>query len=207
MSNYPGYFIAFEGLDGSGQTTQAELLEKYLEDEGKKVLLTKEPTQSDSDNNSEVAAQIEAILSGDKEASSKELQGLFIQDREWHLGNVILPALEEGKVVICDRYKYSTIAYGAAKGVNKEDLIKEQEDFPEPDLTVLLKVSFAICEGRIEKRGEKRSIFEEPETLRKIWDVYEELSEEYGMEVVDGEPDIKEVAKIIRSIVTEELQI
>lgn len=207
MSNLPGFFIVFEGLDGSGQTTQAKLLEKFLEKRNKEVLLTKEPTEGD--NRTKVAPAIQKILTGEVDASDKKLQSLFIEDRRLHLENQIEPALKEGKIVICDRYEYSTIAYGAAQGVEKEYLEDKQEEFPEPDLTIFLDVPSDVCEERIEARGEERSIFENPGKLEKIENVYADLVKEYNMEVVDGNGDAsaEEVARRVQSVAMKELRI
>jgi len=207
MTNYSGTFIVFEGLDGSGQTTQAELLKEFLEKRKKEVLLTKEPTEGSE--KTKVAPEIQKILNGEIEATDKNLQGLFIEDRKLHLEGQIKPALKEGKVVISDRYKYSTIAYGAANGVSKEWLEKKQEDFLEPDLTILLNVSPEVCIDRIKGRGENITIFEKKKRLDDIWEVYKELSDEYNMEVVDGNSDasIKKVARRVQSVVMKELRI
>jgi len=98
-NNYPGKFIVIEGLDGSGQSTQAEFLKKFLVKQGKKVLKTKEPTLS-----SKAGRNIKKILNKEKKGSPMELQKLFVKDRKVHLNEVIVPALKEGKVVISDRY-------------------------------------------------------------------------------------------------------
>lgn len=207
MSKHPGYLIVFEGLDGSGQTTQAKLLEKFLEKRNKEVLLTKEPTEGD--NGTKVAPDIQKILTGKVDASDKKLQSLFIEDRRLHLENQIEPALEEGKIVICDRYKYSTIAYGTAQGVEKEYLEDKQKEFPEPDLTIFLDVPSDVCEERIGARGEERSIFENPEKLEKIENVYADLVKEYDMELVkgNGNADAEKVSRRIQSVVLKELRI
>src|SRR3989338_2355735 len=101
-------FIAFEGLDGSGSSTQAQLLAKRLEKKGKKVLVTKEPT---SDN--PTGKLIRSVLQHRQKMSPQELQRLFTEDRAEHLKNVIEPALAAGTTVITDRYLFSTLAYGA----------------------------------------------------------------------------------------------
>ena len=208
-----GKFIAVEGLDGSGLTTQAKRLADFLREKGGEVLYTKEHTLK-AERASDVASEIEAILNGEREATAKELQDLFIEDREWHIENTIEPALNDGKDVVCDRYKFSTIAYGTASGVDKEYLVSEQEDFLKPDLTILLEVPPRVCAKRIKERGDDITIFEEKSKLKEIWEVYKELRDEYDMEVVDGTSDvstkeesIKEVSRRVQSVVREELSI
>ena len=90
---YPGKFIVIEGLDGSGQSTQAELLKNFLLKEGHKVVLTKEPTQD-----SEAGKKIKEVLGEAIKLESQLLQELFVEDRKEHLQNLIIPALKEGKM-------------------------------------------------------------------------------------------------------------
>jgi len=94
-----GKFIVFEGLDGSGQSTQAGLLKDFLLEKGYEVILTKEPTIE-----SEAGRKIRKVLDKKLNLSPKELQELFAQDRKEHLENIIIPALKQGKMVISDRY-------------------------------------------------------------------------------------------------------
>lgn len=206
MSNYSGGFlIAFEGLDGSGLSTQADLLKKFLEEEGKEVLKTQEPTEGL--HKTKVASEIQEVLDGEKEMKPRELQKLFVEDRRLHLDNQIKPALEDGKVVINDRYWFSTVAYGTAEGVDKEWLINQNKNFLMPNLTFLLKVSPGICVKRIELRGEGKTIFEKKKKLEKIWKVYEELWREYPMSMIDGEGEKEEVAEEIQRIVSTKLEL
>ncbi|MEF8847125.1 MAG: dTMP kinase [Candidatus Paceibacterota bacterium] len=214
MNNYRGYFIVFEGLDGSGQTTQGKRLVDFLEDRNLQAIFTQNPTTTDMDQYSKYAPRIESILNGDEEVSHRELQSLFIKDRKWHIENVIKPALNEDKHVVCDRYMFSTIAYGAANGVDEDYLVRKQEDFLKPDLTILLEVSPEVCAKRIKERGDDITIFEKEEKLKNVWEVYEKLADEYDMERVDGTSDvstkeksIKEVSRRVQSVVMKELRI
>ncbi|MBI2642540.1 MAG: dTMP kinase [Candidatus Wildermuthbacteria bacterium] len=181
---YPGKFIVFEGLDGSGQSTQAALLRDFLLGQGKDVLLTKEPTQEGA-----AAKKIkEIVVEKNVVASPQELQQLFTQDRAEHLDTVIIPALKLGTWVISDRYFFSTFAYGASQGVDFELLIEQNQKFLLPDLTFLLKVSPAVCVERIQKRGKSITLFEEQEKLTKIWKVYETFPGRFeNMHLINGE--------------------
>lgn len=210
MTNYPGGLVVVEGLDGSGLTTQAGLLREFLEKKGEEVLLTKEPTEGP--NASEVAPRIQRILDGKEDASPKELQRLFVEDRRQHLEEVIKPALAEGRIVINDRYFFSTLAYGAAGEVDLDWLISLNEDFLEPDLTILLKVPPETCVERIEDRGEDVTIFEEKKKLEEIWEGYEKVKDiftdrGFNIKVIDGEPTPEEVASEIQDVVEDELDI
>ena len=103
-----GKFIVFEGPDGSGQSTQAELLRVALWSKGRQVLVTKEPTKE-----SEASKKISDALNKRISITPEEFQKLFVEDRRDHLLKTIIPALERGTFVISDRYFFSTLAFGA----------------------------------------------------------------------------------------------
>ncbi|TRZ64934.1 MAG: dTMP kinase [Spirochaetia bacterium] len=189
-----GKFIVFEGLDGSGQSTQAQLLKDYLEKEKNiSVLLTKEPT-----NEPPIGVLIRQVLKKEISASPAALQLLFCADRSEHLEKIIKPAIEKGQWVISDRYFYSTMAYGSL-GSNIDWLIKINEDFLKPDITFLLKVNAEICVKRIDENRGKREFFEENEKLKKVWQTYEILSKRFSdIKIIDGEKSVVEVADDIK---------
>lgn len=193
-------FIAFEGLDGSGQTTQANMLKDYLTERGFEVVLTKEPTED-----SEAGKLVNKILREGKNLSLNMLEALqekFAEDRNWHQKNRIEPNLKEGKVVITDRSQFSSFAFGAASGVDLNYLFTLNEKFIEPDLTILLNTSPKTCIKRIKKRGIKETFFEKEKQLEKIWTIYERLTKKFkNIVIVDGEKSIDEIHKKIRQIV------
>lgn len=190
---YLGKFVVIEGLDGSGQSTQARLLRNFLVKKGYKVLLTKEPT-----NKSEAGRKIRKILDKKIKIKPQKLQELFAEDRKEHLENVITPALRENKIVISDRYFFSSFAYGVAEGLRLNRLIKINNKFLLPDLTFLLKVEPEVCIQRIRKRGIERKIFEEKEKLTKVWKTYKTLPKIFkNVNIIDGGKSVEEVfAKI-----------
>jgi len=191
---YPGKFIVFEGLDGSGQSTQATHLAEFLVNRGHNVITTKEPTMD-----SESGRKIRKILGEHIEINPLEFQKLYAQDRKEHLNNKVIPALKEGKTVISDRYFFSTFAYGSAHGHNLEDLIELNNNFLYPDLTFLLKVKPKICIERIKKRGNHIDLFEKEEKLSKVWEVYRTFPSRFkNFYLIDGEGEIKEIAKEIK---------
>lgn len=199
---YSGRFIVFEGLDGSGQTTQAGLLKEYLERQGFKVLMTKEPTLD-----SLAGKKIRQILDEKDRISSAELQKLFVQDRKEHLENEILPALKKGEAVISDRYFFSTFAFGAASGLDLEWLIDLNKDFLMPDLAFILKASPETCLKRIKKRGKAKTLFEKKEKMEKVWQVYEILLQRFeNLFLIDGEQSIEQVFNQIKEIVLKDLK-
>jgi len=196
-NQYSGKFIVLEGLDGSGQSTQAGLLRDFLIKEGHGVVLTKEPTFD-----SEAGRKIREALDEKLQVESKQLQELFAQDRKEHLENLIVPALKEGKMVVCDRYFFSSFAYGASDGLELDWLLKINDGFLLPDLTFILKVSPEVCIERIEKRGSEKTLFEKKEKLAKVWQTYSilpnRLSDVY---IIEGEKEIGDVLSQIKKVV------
>lgn len=176
-----GKFIVLEGIDGSGKTTQAGLIADFLRSRGKTVLLTKEPSME-----TEASARIKEVIEDKtKTLLPQELQALFIQDRKEHVQNVIEPALAKRDWVICDRYIFSTIAYGGVEGVSPAWLRRQNKQFIYPDLIFILHADPAICLQRILRQGKSPTIFEETGKLQKIMMIYAKISKEF--------PNIREI--------------
>jgi len=195
---YPGKFIVIEGLDGSGQTTQVRLLGNFFIEKSYEVVLTKEPTLASS-----AGKEIRDALDKKVEAEPLKLQELFTLDRKEHLERLIEPALKEGKIVISDRYFFSTFAFGAADGLDLEWLIGLNNDFLLPDLTFILQVSPEVCVRRIEKRGQGIKLFEKKEKLEKVWQTYKILPNRFeNVYIVNGESSIEEVFNAIKTIIS-----
>jgi len=196
-NRYSGKLIVFEGLDGSGQSTQAEFLKDFLKEKGYKVILTKEPTLD-----SQAGKEIKEVLEKKKKISPKELQELFAKDRKEHLKTLIIPALEQGKVVISDRYFFSSFAYGQASGLDLNWLIKINNEFLLPDITFFLAVSPKVCLERIKKRKKERTLFEEKEKLEKVYRNYQKIAKKFpNVKIINGEKPIKEVFEKIKGLV------
>jgi dTMP kinase len=198
---YSGKFIAIEGLDGSGLTTQAKLLKEFLEKKGIEVILTKEPTKISS-----VSGEIQKILSHKKTIDPFNFQKLFAQDRKEHLEKIIIPALKKGKWVISDRYAFSSFAFGAETKKDIEKIIQLNENFLMPDLVILLKVNPEICIKRIQGRGGEVKLFEKKEKLEKVWKNYCELTKIFtNIQIVNGEGSIQKVQRTIQNIIAKKL--
>ncbi|HPO05777.1 MAG TPA: dTMP kinase [Candidatus Gracilibacteria bacterium] len=191
-------FIVFEGLDGSGSSTQARLLKSYFESQGKEVILTKEPTENP------IGKMIRDCLQNRIELSPRALQLLFAADRAEHLHTLISPSLNQDKIVISDRYYFSSIAFGGID-LEFEWLRSLYQSFLQPDLVFLLKVEPKTCIERIHKRGTPMELFEKEETLRRVWNNYTLLAELYPcIRLIDGNENIEEVqAKIINIVKTQ----
>jgi dTMP kinase len=183
--NSPGKFIVFEGLDGSGQSTQVGLLAEYLTKIEREVLVTKEPTQD-----SAAGREILEVLTHQKTLEPLALQKLFAEDRKHHLDTLILPALARGTVVISDRYRWSTYAFGSIN-CDLEELMALNKSFPEPDITFYMRVSPEVSIQRITKRGKPVEFFEKKEKLEKVSIMYDKLIAMFpASEMIDGERPI-----------------
>lgn len=182
----PGKFIVFEGADGSGLSTQSKLLYKHLKRRGHAVVHTKEPT------NGFIGKAIKRVLRRKMRFSLETLQLLFCADRAEHVESLIKPALRRNKIVVCDRYMMSTIAYGALE-LDRRWLINLNSKFIRPDLTIILDVPEKICLRRIRKRG-AAELFEERERLKRIRANYKKLKKEFrNVVVINGNRTIGEV--------------
>lgn len=187
-------FIVFEGIDGSGTTTQVRLLTEFLTQKNTPVVQTAEPTDGI------VGKFIRDVLSGQKKVSPRALQLLFFADREDHLQKKILPALHEKKVVVSDRYYVSTLAYSSLSD-DASLFLDIAKYFPKPDLTIFIDIPVDIALERIKKRGEAEEIFEKKESLEKIAAAYRRLVSNIPEEkklVLDGTKPISEVFHSIR---------
>jgi dTMP kinase len=195
--NYPGKFIVIEGLDGSGKSAQVDLLLNYLKENNKEVIVTKEPTID-----SESGRKIKRALKKEIVVEPLELQKLYVQDRKEHLEIKIIPALQRGYFVISSRYDFSTFAYGYSDGLNVNLLIKMNENFLLPDLTIIVDVAPENCVRRIENRGEEKKLFEQLEKLKKVNEVYRKIPLMFkNAFAVDGEKSIPEVFEEIKKLV------
>jgi dTMP kinase len=196
-----GKFIVFEGIDGAGLTTQAELLEKYLRNKKYEVVLTKEPT------NNLIGGIIRAALKKEWITSNRTLQLLFSADRAHHLEKEIIPALENGKIVISDRYFISTIAYGMIE-LEKDWLKALNSKFLLPDIIFIIDAPVEVSIERIKASRFGFELFEERKKLEKIRNNFLELSKEYkNCFVINGNRSIEEVHKEIVKMVEEKLKL
>jgi dTMP kinase len=191
-------FVTFEGLDGSGKTTQVELLKKHLEREGREVVTTREP------GGTEVGEHIRnVVLHLDHPVVPWAEAALFAAARAQLVAEVIRPALERGAVVLCDRYVDSSLAYqGIARGLGVEPVLelnlRATGDLL-PDRTFLLLVD--PDESR-RRGGDTRDRIEreDDEFVRKVDAAYRELAELFPSRIlaVDGSLDPEQLAETIR---------
>lgn len=177
-----GLLLAFEGIDGSGKSTQARRVAEWFRAQGREVVLTREPTDGPWGTKIRSARFTERLSPGD------ELEA-FIEDRKEHVATLIAPALARGAVVIVDRYYYSTAAYQGARGLDPQALIRRNRAFaPVPDQVLLYDVEPKISLERIKSRGEGVDLFETLEALTKVRAIFLSLVEPHVM-VIDGSGD------------------
>ena len=185
-------FIVLEGLDGCGKSTQVINLYEWLNKEGYPAVLTAEPTKS------ELGGVLREILSGDVVVNPETLALLFTADRSEHLGNVILPAICEGNIVISERYYYSTIAYQSAQGVDRDWIIQLNSFARKPDLTIFLDVKPKAAA----ERSEGIEIFENEKFLRKVYKNYMKFDD---IVKINGKGDKDAIFDKIKGIVSDAL--
>jgi len=196
-NEYPGKFIVIEGLDGSGKNSQIDLVVDLFEKNNKEVVVTKEPTIE-----SEAGRKIRQAIRKEIAMEPLELQKLFVQDRKEHLENKIIPALKQGKFVISTRYAFSTFAYGYADNLNVDELIKMNDKFLLPDLTIIIDVNPESCIERIEGRGEPKELFEKLDKLTKVNEIYKKIPQMFeNVVIVDGGRSIPEVFQDIKNLI------
>lgn len=192
-----GCFIVFEGIDGAGKTTQRELLSKRLEELGRKVYVTAEPTEFES------GKKLREVLGGKIKKSDCEIAAMFTLDRIAH--NIdsergIAKMLSEGAVVICDRYYYSTLAYQGST-VDYSWVRALNADCPEiihPDLCIFLDLTPEQSMERISRGRETTEIYENEATLKKVRDSFMRVIDDMGkvdkIAVINASGEIEKIA-------------
>jgi dTMP kinase len=169
-----GLFIIFEGIDGTGKSTQLLLLAEKLKQLGYAVVSTREPT------NGPYGQKIRELFVDRSAVTHEEELELFIADRDQHVQEVIAPALAHGSIVICDRYYLSTVAYQGARGMDPDAIMKINEMFPVPDLAIILEIEPAQGIERIlQQRNEPPNTFEEEANLRKVAAIFGSMEQSY----------------------------
>ena len=190
-------FVTFEGLDGSGKSTQADLLRAYLEESGRTVVATREP------GGTQLGEQIRELLLGGTEISSWAEAALFAAARAELVAEVIRPALERGADVVCDRYLDSSLAYqGIARGLGVERVLALNMDAIRgllPDVTFLLLIDPAEAANRSGEASD-RIEREGAEFLGEVDKAYRELGSIFAGRIVmlDGSKPADEIAKEVR---------
>ncbi len=187
------FFVCVEGLDGCGKTTQTKLLVRRLSEMGWDAVYTSEPSRG------KIGKFIQKYcLHGKKRVSSIVEALLFAADRFEHVEREVIPALNEGKIVVSDRYVYSSLAYQGATGLDLEWIEMINEHAMRPDLAIFVDVE---SEAVIKRLKPKKSVMENLETQRKVREVYVKFVEKGELVRIDGNKSKKEVADDILKVV------
>lgn len=181
-----GTLIALEGIDGSGKSTQACWLRDRLEASGRPVAVFREP------GDTEFGDRLREIFRGDRDVSREEEMRLFVEDRRIDVHDNILPALAQGKVVLMDRYYFSTMAYQGALGIDPEEIRAVNEAFaPRPHLTLILDLPAEVGAERIRAARGSQDSFEGVEYLKRVRELFLSFATD-DVRVIDAvvEPEV-----------------
>ena len=135
--------INLEGIDGCGKSTQSQFLMDKFESNNEKTILLKEPT------NGKYGQKLWEMLSGKIEATTEEILELFVLDRKEHVNQKIKPALDDGMIVLMDRYYYSTMAYQSAAGIDVNRIRRDNEFAPKPDIVLIFDLPADLAMRRV----------------------------------------------------------
>ena len=192
-----GLFITFEGIDGCGKTTQINLLKNYLENNGYKVILTREPGAKGLGEKLR-----EILLNYDGEVSSNCESFLFLADRAQHIDTIIKPAIQNGVIVLCDRHTDSTVAYQGYGRSLDLDQIKQLNNIAtsgiKPDITFILDIDIETSLTRIGK-GRDRMENSGQKFFERVRNGYIEISkqEPERVKLLNGKDTIDNLNKQI----------
>ncbi len=201
-----GLFVTFEGADGSGKTTQLNLIKSFLEEKGYDVVVTREPGAL------ELGQKIRNILLHYEGTVADRCEMfLFLADRAQHVETFIKPAINEGKIVLCDRFTDSTEAYqgyGRGQDINLlKDLNKIAVNGTEPDLTLLYDVSTETAQNRV---GNEKDRMESAgiEFHKKVRNGYLELQKENPnrIKLINANNSIEKVFENSKNIIIKLIQ-
>ena len=189
-----GKLIVLEGIDGSGKSTNGIMLTDILNNAGIKSIYTFEPT------NAYFGTKLrESMFS--KDLKPEEELSLFIADRKEHIKHMIKPAIDDGYIIVLDRYVYSSVAYQGAKGIDKDHIINLHRDFAiEPDLVFIFHLPIENALSRImEKRGFVDR-FENENYLQKVDEIFYSFNAPY-IHHIDANRDQESINKELINII------
>jgi dTMP kinase len=191
--NPKGAFIVIEGLDGSGKTTQAKLLAANLK-KSHGAVYTAEPSQG------AIGKFIRnGILYGETRLPTTVEALLFAADRIEHIQNEVTPTLEKGRLVVSDRYIYSSLAYQGSAGLSLDWIQTINQHSMKPDLAIFIDVDPEVVLKRLKRR---KSIMENLETQIRVREVYLKYVENCSLNRIDGDKPKRAVADAVLATVT-----
>lgn len=183
----PGTFIVIEGIDGTGKSTQARRLAAWFETQGREVVLSREPTAGPW------GQKLRESAASGRLSPADELD-YFLNDRRQHVEEVISPALAAGKVVILDRYYFSSMAYQGCRGFDPAEIRRLNEAIaPLPDLLLILDLEVDVALGRIGARGDTANEFEQRDNLQQCREIFLSLKDEPFTRIIPSDCPLDEV--------------
>jgi len=192
-----GLLVAFEGLDQSGKQTQAELLRDRLRQNGRKARLVSFPDYATS-----IGEEIARALAGEREYGPDVMQLLYVANR-YERKSEMLTWMEEGLVLVSDRYQASSVAYGEAQGLDAAWLLDIQRGLPSPDLTLFLDIA---PDTAVVRKAKGRDRFERDlELLSRVRTSYRRQAEGDAWVLIDGEAPKPDVARAVDAAVSPRL--
>ena len=188
--------VNLEGIDGCGKSTQSKLLKNKLEEIGDKVIILKEPTKRPH------GQKLWDMLRGKRKATNEEILDLFVLDRTQHVEERIQPALDDGTVVLMDRYYYSSMAYQVAGGIDV-NVIRERHVFaPKPDIVLIFDLPVTVALERVRGHSEADE-FEKEDHLEKVREAYLNLRSDPLVRIVDSARVPEEIFEEVWKLVSE----
>ncbi len=196
-----GVLIVLEGIDGTGKTTQAQMLVTKLRESGYDPVHLHEPTRS------VWGMKIRELFAKGRSVSPEEELHYFIEDRKLDVKENILPALNRGQVVVLDRYYISNAAYQGALGIEPTKIIKMNSFAPEPDLVLILDLPAEVGLSRINNREHGApNFFEILDYQRKVRTIFHRLKDVLkNTHIIDASPSAEELASTLWKICNEYL--
>jgi dTMP kinase len=188
--------INLEGIDGCGKSTQSKLLMKKFEENNEKTIILKEPTDG------KYGEKLWEMLSGKREATTEQILDLFVMDRKEHVNDKINPALKEGKIVLMDRYYYSTMAYQAAAGIDVNRIRKDNEFAPKPDIVLIFDLPVDLAMKRVIGHS-VADVFEKEEHLEKVREAYLNLKDDPLVRIIDSTRTPEDIFEEVWELVSE----
>jgi dTMP kinase len=142
------------------------------------------------------------MLSGKRKATTEQILDLFVMDRKEHVEEKINPALNEGKIVLMDRYYYSTMAYQAAAGIDVNRIRKDNEFAPKPDVVLIFDLPADLAMKRV-KGHSVADVFEKEEHLEKVREAYLDLRDDPLVRIIDSTRTPEEIFEEVWKLVSE----
>ena len=188
--------INLEGIDGCGKSTQTKLLQKKLEELGENTVILKEPT------NGPHGQKLWDVLHGKRKATNEEILEFFILDRKQHVNEKIQPALDDGTIVLMDRFYYSSMAYQVAGGLDVEYIRNKHNFAPDPDIVLIFDLPVSTALERVRGHSEADE-FEKEEHLEKVREAYLNLESDPLVRIVDSTRTPEEIFEEVWRLVSE----